>query len=310
MGTKRLLVSIALSSMLVAYDFDATKFQSTNWSEFQKQDTKEPYYVWKNQNNPPTGVGVGFRFSGENIYFTKDNTQVNTNNINDIWIIGASGDRYIFLDFTNNTRKYNALGLHFRGGSTTGNNNHYVLLNTQYTDDNGLIVRGLYFNPSSEYGKALLSIIGYDNNNTQGPCKADTQGGCAPVSNTSLFVLRGTDVNDNTLQQYYSHNIVFGTPVYGENFGTAVRDSQFKGTKIDFSGGYWGQNGTEQNNGTPNSYDQTLTFNGSNAIAENSVEFRIGSGNTTLHLSNLGTKSLFFSNLTTNSKLALDSVGS
>lgn len=31
MGTKRLLVSIALSSMLVAYDFDATKFQSTNW---------------------------------------------------------------------------------------------------------------------------------------------------------------------------------------------------------------------------------------------------------------------------------------
>lgn len=74
MGTKRLLVSIALSSMLVAYDFDAIKFQSTNWSEFQKQDTKEPYYVWKNQNNPPTGVGVGFRFSGENIYFTKDNT--------------------------------------------------------------------------------------------------------------------------------------------------------------------------------------------------------------------------------------------
>lgn len=309
MGTKRLLVSIALSSMLVAYDFDATKFQSTNWSEFQKQDTKEPYYVWKNQNNPPAGVGVGFRFSGENIYFTKDNTQVNTNNINDIWIIGASGDRYIFLDFTNNTRKYNALGLHFRGGSTTGNNNHYVLLNTQYTDDNGLIVRGLYFNPSLEYGKALLSIIGYDNN-TQGPCNADTTGGCAPVSNNSLFVLRGTDVNDNILQQYYSHNIVFGTPVYGENFGTAVRDSQFKGTKIDFSGGYWDQNGTEQNNGTANTLAQTLTFNGANAIEKDSVEFRIGSGNTTLHLSNLGTKSLSFSNLTTTSKLALDSVGS
>ena len=74
MGTKRLLVSIALSSMLVAYDFDATKFQSTNWSEFQKQETTAPFYVWKNQNNPPAGVGVGFRFSGENIYFTKDNT--------------------------------------------------------------------------------------------------------------------------------------------------------------------------------------------------------------------------------------------
>ncbi|MCI6313416.1 MAG: hypothetical protein MR591_06485 [Helicobacter sp.] len=79
MGTKRLLVSIALSSMLVAYDFDAIKFQSTNWSEFQKQETTAPFYVWKNQNgNPPsstlTGVGVGFRFSGENIYFTKDNT--------------------------------------------------------------------------------------------------------------------------------------------------------------------------------------------------------------------------------------------
>lgn len=309
MGIKRLLVSIALSSMLVAYDFDATKFQSTNWSEFQKQETTAPFYVWKNQNNPPTGVGVGFRFSGENIYFTKDNTQVNTNNINDIWIIGASGDRYIFLDFTNNTRKYNALGLHFRGGSTTGNNNHYVLLNTQYTDDNDLIVRGLYFNPNSNYGKALLSIIGYDNN-TQGPCNADTTGGCAPVSNTSLFVLRGTDVNDNILQQYYSHNIVFGTPVYGENFGTAVRDSQFKGTKIDFSGGYWGQNGTEQNNGTANTLAQTLTFNGANAIEKDSVEFRIGSGNTTLHLSNLGTKSLSFSNLTTTSKLALDSVGS
>ena len=189
MGTKRLLVSIALSSMLVAYDFDATKFQSTEWSEFQKQETNTPYYVWKNQNGNtapsiPTGVGVGFRFSGGNIYFTKDNTQVNANNINDIWIIGASGDRYIFLDFTNNTRKYNELGLHFRGGSTTTAMSHYVLLNTQYTDDNGLIVRGLSFNPSSEYGKALLSIIGYDSN-TQGPCNNNTQGGCAPVSNNS-----------------------------------------------------------------------------------------------------------------------------
>ncbi|WP_394976644.1 autotransporter outer membrane beta-barrel domain-containing protein [uncultured Helicobacter sp.] len=314
MGTKRLLVSIALSSMLVAYDFDATKFQSTEWSEFQKQDTTEPYYVWKNQNGnatppPTTGVGVGFRFSGENIYFTKDNTQVNANNINDIWIIGSSGDRYIFLDFTNNTRKYNELGLHFRGGRTTGSNNHYVLLNTQYTDDNGLIVRGLSFNPSSEYGKALLSIIGYDSN-TQGPCNNNTQGGCAPVSNNSLFVLRGTDVNDNILQRYYSHDIVFGTPVYGENFGTAVRDSQFKGTKIDFSGGYWDQSGTEQNNGTANTLAQTLTFNGSNAIEKDSVEFRIGSGNTTLRLANLGTKSLYFSNLEITSKLALDSVGS
>lgn len=75
MGTKRLLVSIALSSMLVAYDFDATKFQSTNWSEFQKQEINAPFYVWDNQNNNnPVGVGVGFRFSGENIYFTKDNT--------------------------------------------------------------------------------------------------------------------------------------------------------------------------------------------------------------------------------------------
>lgn len=310
MGTKRLLVSIALSSMLVAYDFDATKFQSTEWSEFQQQVNTDPFYVWDNQNtNNPTGVGVGFRFSGENIYFTKDNTQVNTNNINDIWIIGSSGDRYIFLDFTNNTRKYNELGLHFRGGSTTTAMSHYVLLNTQYTDDNGLIVRGLSFNPSSEYGKALLSIIGYDNN-TQGPCKANTTGGCAPVSNNSLFVLRGTDVNDNILQRYYSHDIVFGTPVYGENFGTAVRDSQFKGTKIDFSGGYWDQSGTEQNNGTANTLAQTLVFNGANAIAENSVEFRIGSGNTTLRLANLGTKSLYFSNLTTTSKLALDSVGS
>lgn len=314
MGTKRLLVSIALSSMLVAYDFDATKFQSTNWSEFQKQEATTPYYVWKNQNGnttPPTttGVGVGFRFSGENIYFTKDNTQVNTNNINDIWIIGASGDRYIFLDFTNNTRKYNALGLHFRGGSTTGRNNHYVLLNTQYTDNSGLIVRGLSFNPSSEYGQVLLSIIGYDVNGAKGPCNT-TSVGCNPVSNNSLFVLRGTDVNDNILQRYYSHDIVFGTPVYGENFGTAVRDSQFKGTKIDFSGGYWDTTGTEQNNGTANSYDQTLTFNGSNAIEKDSVEFRIGSGNTTLRLSNLGTKSLSFSNLKTDSRLALDSVGS
>lgn len=313
MGTKRLLVSIALSSMLVAYDFDATKFQSTEWSEFQKQDTTEPYYVWKNQNGnatppPTTGVGVGFRFSGENIYFTKDNTQVNANNINDIWIIGSSGDRYIFLDFTNNTRKYNELGLHFRGGRTTGSNNHYVLLNTQYTDDSGLIVRGLSFDPSSEYGKVLLSIIGYDGN-TQGPCKTDTTGGCAPVSNNSLFVLRGTDVNDNILQRYYSHDIVFGTPVYGENFGTAVRDSQFKGTKIDFSGGYWDTNG-EQTGNTANTLAQTLTFNGSNAIEKDSVEFLIGSGNTTLRLSNLGTKSLSFGNLTTTSKLALDSVGS
>ena len=47
MRTKRLLVSIALSSMLVAYDFDATKFQSTEWSEFQKQETTAPFYVWK-----------------------------------------------------------------------------------------------------------------------------------------------------------------------------------------------------------------------------------------------------------------------
>lgn len=309
MGTKRLLVSIALSSMLVAYDFDATKFQSTEWSEFKEQQGSTPAYVWDNQNNNnPVGVGVGFRFSGENIYFTKDNTQVNTNNINDIWIIGSSGHRYIFLDFTNNTRKYNALGLHFRGGSTTTATSTYVLLNTQYTDDNGLIVRGLYFNPTSSYGKVLLSIIGYDGN-TQGPCKTDTTG-CAPVSNNSLFVLRGTDVNDNILQRYYSHDIVFGTPVYGENFGTAVRDSQFKGTKIDFSGGYWDTTGTEQNNGTANTLAQTLTFNGSNAIEKDSVEFRIGSGNTTLRLSNLGTKSLSFGNLTTTSKLALDSVGS
>ena len=311
MGTKRLLVSIALSSMLVAYDFDATKFQSTEWSEFKTQQGSTPAYVWDNQNtNTPTGVGVGFRFSGENIYFTKDNTQVNTNNINDIWIIGSSGDRYIFLDFTNNTKNYNELGLHFRGGRTTGSNNHYVLLNTQYTDENGLIVRGLYFNPTSSYGQVLLSIIGYDSN-TQGPCNNNTQGGCAPVSNNSLFVLRGTDVNDNILQRYYSHDIVFGTPVYGENFGTAVRDSQFKGTKIDFSGGYWDTTtGAEQSNGGINIYDQTLTFNGSNAIEKDSVEFRIGSGNTTLRLSNLGTKSLSFGNLTTTSKLALDSVGS
>lgn len=309
MGTKRLLVSIALSSMLVAYDFDATKFQSTEWSEFKEQQGSTPAYVWDNQNNNnPVGVGVGFRFSGENIYFTKDNTQVNTDTINDIWIIGSSGHRYIFLDFTNNTRKYDNIGLHFRGGSTTTATSTYVLLNTQYTDENGLIVRGLSFDPSSEYGKVLLSIIGYDSN-TQGPCNNNTQGGCAPVSDNSLFVLRGTDVNDNILQRYYSHDIVFGTPVYGENFGTAVRDSQFKGTKIDFSGGYWGANG-EQTGGTANTLAQTLTFNGSNAIAQDSVEFRIGSGNTTLRLSNLGTKSLSFSNLDTTSNLALDSVGS
>ena len=106
MGKKRVLVSIALSSVLAAYDFDPDKFQTTAWSEFEQQTTNTPFYVWENQNtaNPP-GVGVGFRFSGNNIYFFKDNTHINTNNINDIWIIGASGSRYILLDFTDNSLK-------------------------------------------------------------------------------------------------------------------------------------------------------------------------------------------------------------
>ena len=312
MGKKRVLVSIALSSVLAAYDFDPDKFQTTAWSEFEQQTTNTPFYVWENQNtaNPP-GVGVGFRFSGNNIYFFKDNTHINTNNINDIWIIGASGSRYILLDFTDNTLPYDKIGLHFRGGSTTTGDNHYVLLNTRYTGENGNIMRGINFDPRTAYGKMLLSIIGYDTN-TQGPCNANTSGGCAPISARSLFVFRGTDVNDNIMQRYYSHDFVFGTPMAGEDFGVAVGSAQFKGDKIDFSGGFWDSNGENAANGTTqaNPYTQSLVFNGADSITQDSIEFLIGSGKTTLGLYNLGTKSFNFSNLSTSSKLHLDSVGS
>lgn len=313
MGKRRVLVSIALSSMLMAYDFNPTNFQSTDWSEFRTQDTTQPFYVWGNQNDTQQGgIGAGFVFDGSNIYFFKDNTHINANNINDIWIIGSNSTRYILLDFTKNVLRYDEVGLHFRGGSTTKPASEYVLLNTKYTGDDGSIVRGIFFDPRTNYGQMMLSIIGYDNN-TQGPCNANTTGGCSSVSARSKFVFRGTDVNDNIRQRYYSHDFVFGTPLDSENFGQSIEHAQFKGNTIDFSGGYWDQNGENAaptTGAVANSYEQSLVFNGADSITQDSIEFLIGSGQTTLGLYNLGTKSFNFSNLSTSSKLHLDSVGS
>ena len=313
MGKRRVLVSIALSSMLMAYDFNPTNFQSTDWSEFWTQDTTQPFYVWGNQNDTQQGgIGAGFVFDGSNIYFFKDNTHINANNINDIWIIGSNSTRYILLDFTKNALRYDEVGLHFRGGSTTTAASEYVLLNTKYTGDDGSIVRGIFFDPRTNYGQMMLSIIGYDNN-TQGPCNANTTGGCSSVSARSKFVFRGTDVNDNIRQRYYSHDFVFGTPLDSENFGQSIEHAQFKGNTIDFSGGYWDQNGENAaltTGAVANSYEQSLVFNGADSITQDSIEFLIGSGETTLGLYNLGTKSFNFSNLSTSSKLHLDSVGS
>lgn len=313
MGKRRVLVSIALSSMLMAYDFNPTNFQSTDWSEFRTQDTTQPFYVWGNQNDTQQGgIGAGFVFDGSNIYFFKDNTHINANNINDIWIIGSNSTRYILLDFTKNVLRYDEVGLHFRGGSTTTAASEYVLLNTKYTGDDGSIVRGIFFDPRTNYGQMMLSIIGYDNN-TQGPCNANTTGGCSSVSARSKFVFRGTDVNDNIRQRYYSHDFVFGTPLDSENFGQSIEHAQFKGNTIDFSGGYWDQNGENAaptTGAVANSYEQSLVFNGADSITQDSIEFLIGSGQTTLGLHNLGTKSFNFSNLSTSSKLHLDSVGS
>lgn len=313
MGKRRVLVSIALSSMLMAYDFNPTNFQSTDWSEFRTQDTTQPFYVWGNQNDTQQGgIGAGFVFDGSNIYFFKDNTHINANNINDIWIIGSNSTRYILLDFTKNVLRYDEVGLHFRGGSTTTAASEYVLLNTKYTGDDGSIVRGIFFDPRTNYGQMMLSIIGYDNN-TQGPCNANTTGGCSSVSARSKFVFRGTDVNDNIRQRYYSHDFVFGTPLDSENFGQSIEHAQFKGNTIDFSGGYWDQNGENAaptTGAVANSYEQSLVFNGADSITQDSIEFLIGSGQTTLGLHNLGTKSFNFSNLTQNALLRLDSVGS
>lgn len=313
MGKRRVLVSIALSSMLMAYDFNPTNFQSTDWSEFRTQDTTQPFYVWGNQNDTQQGgIGAGFVFDGSNIYFFKDNTHINANNINDIWIIGSNSTRYILLDFTKNALRYDEVGLHFRGGSTTTAASEYVLLNTKYTGDDGSIVRGIFFDPRTNYGQMMLSIIGYDNN-TQGPCNANTTGGCSSVSARSKFVFRGTDVNDNIRQRYYSHDFVFGTPLDSENFGQSIEHAQFKGNTIDFSGGYWDQNGENAaptTGAVANSYEQSLVFNGADSITQDSVEFLIGSGQTTLGLYNLGTKSFNFSNLSQNALLRLDSVGS
>lgn len=313
MGKRRVLVSIALSSMLMAYDFNPTNFQSTDWSEFRTQDTTQPFYVWGNQNDTQQGgIGAGFVFDGSNIYFFKDNTHINANNINDIWIIGSNSTRYILLDFTKNVLRYDEVGLHFRGGSTTTAASEYVLLNTKYTGDDGSIVRGIFFDPRTNYGQMMLSIIGYDNN-TQGPCNANTTGGCSSVSARSKFVFRGTDVNDNIRQRYYSHDFVFGTPLDSENFGQSIEHAQFKGNTIDFSGGYWDQNGENAaptTGAVANSYEQSLVFNGADSITQDSIEFLIGSGQTTLGLHNLGTKSFNFSNLSQNALLRLDSVGS
>lgn len=315
MGKKRLLVSIALSSMLTAYDFNAQNFQSTQWNEFQRQETTSPYYVWTNQNNNganPIGVGAGFVFRGNDIYFYKDATHINTNNINDIWIIGSSGNRYILLDFTQNTMRYDEIGLHFRGGSTTTRESQYVLLNTRYMGNNGTMERGIYFNPSSQYAQVMLNIIGYPNTTpaNNGPCNTSTSVGCSPISDISTFIFRGTDVNDDILQRYYSHDFVFGTPLDSENFGTHIDHAQFKGSKIDFSGGYWDSNGSQATGGATNANLQSLVFNGADSITQNTIDFLIGSGETTLRFYNLGTKFFNFSNLSTTSNLRLDSVGS
>lgn len=312
--TKALCV-FALFGALNAYDFDATNFQLTPLPAPSAGTAPSPtsYYLY---NQTATGgsvtgnLGVGFRFAGDSVFDYASGTRLDDSNI---WIIGAgaaNATRRVLLDFSSNTQRFDAIGLNLRDGGTN-QSNEYVILNLQYRDASGQIARGVYYNPTSDYGRVLYNILGVT---TPTGNIAECTGGntCPQVSATnSTMVFRGVDVNDDMLQPYFSNDMLFGNALDSENFGVRVNSAVFKGSVIDFSGGYYDAT-TGQPANTPtnaNNNTQNLVFNGANAIenANNQVEFKIGTGTTNISLFDLGTKSLYFSNLAATSILNLDS---
>ncbi len=297
------LYIFALFNVLNAYDFNATNFQATTLP--QPQVSINPplnYYLYQQQTE---NLGVGFQFKGDNVFDYASGTRLENSNI---WIIGAGvadKTRRVFLDFSSNTQRFDSIGLNFRDGGTN-QSNEYVILNLQYRDSTGQISRGVYYNPTTEYGRVLYNILGVTQpaNNIMA---CTTPNACPQVATNSTMIFRGVDVNDDMLQPYFSNDVAFGNALDSENFGVGVNSAVFKGNTIDFSGGYYNPADGQVMTTNANANAQTLIFNGANAIEKNQVEFKIGSGTTNISLYDLGTKSLNFSNLTTNSKLNLDS---
>ncbi|MGI0440286.1 autotransporter outer membrane beta-barrel domain-containing protein [Helicobacter himalayensis] len=299
------LCVFALFNVLNAYDFNATNFQLTQLPQPQTGTTPSPtsYYLYQQQQE---NLGVGFQFKGDSVFDYKSGTRLENGNI---WIIGAGAAsvmRRVFLDFSSNTQSFDSIGLNLRDGATN-QRNEYVLLNLQYKDKSGQIARGVYYNPTNEYGKVLYNILGVTTptgNITQ--CTAPNS--CPQVNATnSVMVFRGVDVNDDMLQPYFSNDVLFGNALDSENFGVRVNSAVFKGKTIDFSGGYYNPADGQVMTTNANANAQILVFNGVNAIEQNQVEFKIGSGRTNISLYDLGIKSLNFSNLIATSILNLDS---
>lgn len=305
--TKALCV-FALFSALNAYEFNVENFQLTPLPIPSTGINPASYYLYNQAAGAITGnLGVGFRFVGENVFDYASGTRLENSNI---WIIGAGladTTRRVLLDFSSNTQSLDSIGLNLRDG-TTSQSNEYVILNLQYRDATGQIARGVYYDPTNNYGRVFYNILGIPTGAAIGPniMECVQPNACPQVSaSNSVMVFRGVDVNDNILQPYFSNDFLFGNALDSENFGVSVNSAVFRGSIIDFSGSYYDPNTGGTATTATNNNTQTLVFNGVNAIENNQVEFKIGTGETNISLFDLGSKSLYFSNLTTTSKLNL-----